>query len=67
MRNQNTKLLSPTLRLFMGTMILANIAAMMIFPLESLYVQELGANIQQVGFFFTIAAIAPLIFQVLGG
>ena len=51
----------------MGTMILANIAAMMIFPLESLYVQELGANIEQVGLFFTIAAIAPLLFQVFGG
>jgi len=61
------RLLSPTLMLFMGTMILANIAAMMIFPLESLYVQELGANIEQVGLFFTIAAIAPLFFQILGG
>jgi MFS family permease len=51
----------------MGTMILANIAAQMIFPLESLYVQELGANVKQVGLFFTIAAIAPLCFQVFGG
>ena len=41
------RLLSPTLLLFMGTMILANIAAMMIFPLVSLYVQELGADIDQ--------------------
>jgi MFS family permease len=48
-------------------MILANIAAQMIFPLESLYVQELGANVKQVGLFFTIAAIAPLCFQVFGG
>jgi MFS family permease len=61
------RLLSPTLLLFMGTMILANIAAMMIFPLESLYVQELGANVAQIGLFFTITAIAPLLFQVLGG
>jgi MFS family permease len=61
------RLLSPTLLLFMGTMILANIAAQMIFPLESLYVQELGANIQQVGMFFTVASIAPLFFQVFGG
>lgn len=61
------RLLSPTLWMFMGTMILANIAAQMIFPLESLYVQELGANVGQVGLFFTVASIAPLIFQVLGG
>jgi MFS family permease len=51
----------------MGTMILANIAAMMIFPLESLYVQELGASVEQVGLFFTIAAIVPLLFHVFGG
>lgn len=48
-------------------MILANIAAQMIMPLEALYIQKLGANIEQVGMFFTIAAIAPLLFQVFGG
>lgn len=61
------RLLSPLLLMFMGTMILANIAAQMVFPLESLYVQELGANVGQVGLFFTVAAIAPLLFQVFGG
>ena len=67
MQAKKQRLLSPLLLLFMGTMILANIAAQMIFPLESLYVQELGANVKQIGFFFTIAAIAPLFFQVFGG
>jgi MFS family permease len=67
MQAKGRRLLSPVLLLFMGTMILANIAAQMIFPLESLYVQELGANVEQVGLFFTIAAIAPLCFQVFGG
>ena len=61
------RLLSPLLLMFMGTMILANIAAQMILPLQSLYVQELGASIEQVGIFFTIAAIAPLFFQIFGG
>ena len=61
------RLLSPVLLAFMGTMILANISAQMVFPLESLYVQELGATVEQVGLFFTAAAIAPLVFQVLGG
>jgi MFS family permease len=60
-------LLSPMLLVFMGTMILANIAAQMIFPLEALYVQQLGAGVGQVGLFFTLAAIAPLCLQVLGG
>ncbi len=59
--------LSPMLLAFMGTMILANVAAQMIMPLESLYVQELGASVKQVGLFFTLAAIAPIGFQVFGG
>ena len=67
MGTKKRRLLSPLLLWFMGTMILANIAAMMIFPLESLYVQELGASVEQVGLFFTIAAIVPLLFQVFGG
>jgi MFS family permease len=32
-----------------------------------LYVQQLGANIEQIGLFFTLAMIAPLMFQILGG
>jgi hypothetical protein len=54
------RLLSPLLLWFMGTMILANIAAMMIFPLESLYVQELGASVEQVGLFFTSLGLISL-------
>ncbi len=67
METEKQRLLSPMLLTFMGTMILANIAAQMIFPLESLYVQELGASVEQVGMFFTVAAIAPLFLQILGG
>jgi MFS family permease len=67
MKTKTRRLLSPLLLWFMGTMILANISGMMIFPLESLYVQELGASVEQVGLFFTIAAVVPLLFQVLGG
>lgn len=67
MTHQKERLLSPRLLAFMGTMILANTAAMMIMPLESLYVQSLGASVRQVGVFFTVAAIAPLFFQLLGG
>ena len=67
MQARKPPLMSNRLKLFMGTMILANIAAQMIMPLEALYVQELGATVKQVGMFFTIASIAPLLFQVFGG
>ena len=67
MEAKKPRLLSPLLLWFMGTTILANVAAQMVFPLESLYVQELGASVEQVGLFFTIAAVAPLFFQVFGG
>lgn len=67
MKTEKQRLLSPVLLWFVGTMILANIAAQMVFPLESLYVQELGASVKQVGLFFTVAAIAPLFLQIFGG
>lgn len=51
----------------MGTMILANVAGQMDTSLRPIYVQELGANIRQVGLFFTIGAVAPLLFQIFGG
>ena len=56
-----------TLQLFMTGMILANIAAMMYDPLLPLYLQHLGADVSQVGLFFTLSAILPLIFQIFGG
>ena len=60
-------LLTGRLVLFMGTMILANVAGHMYGPLLPLYVQELGADVGQVGLFFTLGAVAPLLFQILGG
>lgn len=60
-------LLSNRLKLFMATMILANIAGHMHSPLLPLYLQELGAGVGQVGLFFTLGAVAPLLFQIFGG
>ncbi len=60
-------LLSNRLRLFMATMILANIAGHMHHPLLPLYLQELGAGVGQVGLFFTLGSVAPLFFQIFGG
>jgi MFS family permease len=61
------RLMTPILLVFLGSMILANIAYNMQQPLLPLYVQHLGANVGQVGLFFTLSAIAPLLFQILGG
>lgn len=60
-------LLSPLLIVFMLTMILANIAGSMYGNLLPLYLQSLDANVEQIGIFFTISQIIPLVLQVLGG
>ncbi len=67
MEAKRAPLLTRPLLLFMGTMILANIAGHMHGPLLPLYLQELGAGVGQVGLFFTLGSIAPLAFQILGG
>lgn len=60
-------MLTPLLLLFMFAMILANLGGNMYGPLESLYLKELGASIGQIGLFFTLASMAPLVLQILGG
>jgi MFS family permease len=67
MGKDDQPLLTSRLKLFMATMILANVAGNMWRPLLPLYLQELGAGVGQVGLFFTLGAIAPLLFQVFGG
>ena len=60
-------LLNRNLLLFMGAMVLANLGGNMYGPLLPLYLKELGADVVQVGLFFTIAQIIPLALQILGG
>jgi MFS family permease len=60
-------LLTPLLLLFMLAMILANMGGNMYGPLEALYLKELGAGIGQIGIFYTISQIIPLLLQILGG
>jgi MFS family permease len=67
MSGKKAPLLNRPLKIFVGTMILANIASGMQRPLLPLYLQSLGADITQVGVFFTLAALAPLAFQIFGG
>ncbi|MEW5868726.1 MAG: MFS transporter [Chloroflexota bacterium] len=60
-------LLSGLLLVFLLAMILANIGGNMYGPLLPLYLKDLGADIVQVGLFFTLAQIIPLVLQILGG
>lgn len=60
-------LLTRTLVILLFSMIMANIGGQMYGPLLPLYVQKLGANINQIGIFFTLSMIAPLLFQIMGG
>lgn len=60
-------LLTPLLLLFMLAMILANMGGNMYGPLEALYLKELGAGITQIGLFYTLSQIIPLVLQILGG
>jgi len=60
-------LMTRRLAAFMGAMILANISGNMHMPLLPLYLQKLGAGVGQVGLFFTVSSVAPLLFQIFGG
>lgn len=60
-------LLNPLLRWFMLTMVLANISGNMYGPLLPLYLRSLDANVVQVGLFFTLSQVIPLLLQILGG
>jgi MFS family permease len=60
-------LLSGILILFLVAMIFANLGGNMYGPLMPLYLRELKANVPQIGLFFTLSSIVPLLLQILGG
>jgi len=60
-------LLSGLLILFLAAMVLANIGGNMYGGLLPLYLKDLGSSITQIGLFFTISQIVPLLLQILGG
>src|SRR5512138_2220837 len=51
----------------MFAMILANMGDNMYGPLEALYLKDLGAGISQIGLFYTLSQVIPLLLQILGG
>jgi MFS family permease len=60
-------LLSGLLILFLTAMIFANIGGNMYEGLMPLYLKDLKASIPQIGLFFTLSQIVPLLLQILGG
>lgn len=62
-----SRILSNTLIVFMVAMVFANIASEMYMTMLPLYLKYLGADVVQIGLFFTISQIVPLVLQVLGG
>ena len=60
-------LLTSLILLFLLAMILANIGGNMYGPLLSLYIKNLGASVAQIGLFFTLSQVIPLVLQILGG
>ena len=60
-------LLTRQLQLFMLAMALANIGGNMYGPLLPLYLRSLDANVVQIGLFFTLLQVFPLVLQIIGG
>lgn len=66
-RTASPPMMNKMLIIFMTAMILANISGNMYGPLLPLYLTSLNASVIQVGLFFTLVKIIPLILQILGG
>jgi MFS family permease len=61
------QLLNKMILLFIFAMILANMGGEMYGMLLPLYLKQLNASVAQIGLFFTISQIIPLVVQILGG
>jgi len=62
------RLLTPTLRWFIASMILANIAGSMVYTLLPVYLaDEMGATPPQVGLVYSVAGMVPMALQIFGG
>ncbi|MBN1565246.1 MAG: MFS transporter [Anaerolineae bacterium] len=59
--------LSREMKIMLLAMVIANTAGAMIWPLMPLYLEYLGASVQNIGFFFTAQVILGVCFRILGG
>ena len=60
-------ILNRRLLLFLAAMAFAEAARTMTMVQVPIFLRELGANIQQIGLFFTISMVFPLLLRVIGG
>jgi len=60
-------LLNRRLIVFLAAMVLAELSRTMTMIQIPVYLRELGASIQQIGFFFTISLGFPLLLRIFGG
>ncbi len=67
MSEEKQSLLTPVMRWFLFSMVLANIASHMYVILLPVYLKELGASVTQVGLVFTLSSLVPLALQIFGG
>ena len=65
--SKKPRIISNTLIIFMIAMVFANVASEMYFSMLPLFMRSLGADVMQIGVFFTVSQIIPLVLQVLGG
>jgi len=66
-RKAGPPLLNPLLLAMLAGMILANIAHHMFYPFFAILLRQLGFEVDSIGLYFTLAAIFPLLFQIVGG
>ncbi|MCH7589178.1 MAG: MFS transporter [Chloroflexi bacterium] len=60
-------LLNRRLIIFLAAMVFAELSRTMTMIQIPVYLRELGASIQQIGFFFTISLAFPLLLRIFGG
>ncbi|MFN2305115.1 MAG: MFS transporter [Anaerolineales bacterium] len=60
-------ILTKIILVFLLAMVLANIAGNMYGGILPLYLKSMGASVAQIGLFFTLFQILPLVLQILGG
>lgn len=59
--------LNPRMMVFLVAMASAELSRTMTMVQIPIFLRELGASIQQIGFFFTISLIFPLVLRIFGG
>jgi MFS family permease len=66
-KNPPGPILNSRLSIFLAAMASAELSRTMTMVQIPVYLRELGASIQQIGLFFTISLIFPLILRIFGG